>query len=190
MKVYELVSRQDTYQLIEAVLTWIDKGYAPVGGVCESNSGMFIQAMYKAPTKKPKPRASNYVYPIWFKNLWDRYPKRAGSNPKHKAWMAINARCEKGKVPLSTLDGVIRYADFCNVTGKTGTEYVMQAATFFGPDKHYLTDWTIPEKKITIPADNSKLADFAVEHGLHEPGKAPEFIKNDYEYRQWIQTKL
>ena len=105
--------------------------------------------------KKPKARASKKVlYPFWFESIWAAYPKRAGSNPKAKAWSAINARLKAmsgndGRYVAHEymLLGTIKYAKFCDATGKTGTEYVMQAATFFGPDKHYENDWTIPKKK-------------------------------------------
>ena len=40
--------------------------------------------------------------------------------------------------------GAERYASFCDATGKTGTEYVSQAATFLGPDKRFLEDWALP----------------------------------------------
>jgi hypothetical protein len=42
------------------------------------------------------------------------------------------------------IEGTRRYAEFCKSTGKVGTEYVMQAATFFGPDQRYLEPWTLP----------------------------------------------
>jgi hypothetical protein len=45
------------------------------------------------------------------------------------------------------LDGVRRYAAFCRATGKTGTEYVMQAARFFGRAEEYAEPWTVPPKE-------------------------------------------
>lgn len=42
------------------------------------------------------------------------------------------------------IDGVRRYGHYCGATGKLGTEYVMQAATFFGPDKRYAETWEPP----------------------------------------------
>ena len=43
--------------------------------------------------------------------------------------------------------GAASYRAYCDATGKTGTEFVKQAATFFGPDKHYLELWEIPDAK-------------------------------------------
>ena len=109
--------------------------------------------------KKPKPRASKRaVYWDFFDAVWAEYPKRAGSNPKQKAFAAFKARSHEGRdkdnnINMTMAMGVNRYALFCDATGKTGTEYVMQAATFFGPDKHYENDWTIPKKKPTEDPD-------------------------------------
>jgi hypothetical protein len=35
------------------------------------------------------------------------------------------------------LAGVNRYAGYVRATGSAGTQYVKQAATFFGPDRHF-----------------------------------------------------
>ena len=45
------------------------------------------------------------------------------------------------------IDGASRYTAYCADTGKTGTEYVMQAATFLGPDRHFLNEWDLPASK-------------------------------------------
>jgi hypothetical protein len=39
--------------------------------------------------------------------------------------------------------GVLRYADFCRAVGKEGTEYVMQAVRFFGPNREFENPWEI-----------------------------------------------
>jgi hypothetical protein len=114
-----------------------------------------------APKKKPVARASKDVYPEWFEELWKAYPKRAGSNPKGRAWFAAQKRNDdyledspfnsmienEGSEIFRMMCGIERYVAFCEATGKTGTELVLQAATFFGPDKHYENDWTIPAPK-------------------------------------------
>lgn len=79
-----------------------------------------------------------------FERTWAEYPKRAGGNPKRDACKAWEARVKAGAKPDDILAGVQRYAAFCRITGKTGTEFVKQGATFFGPSEHYLDDWTPP----------------------------------------------
>jgi hypothetical protein len=69
--------------------------------------------------------------------------------------------------------GAQRYAAFCDATNKTGTEFVMQAATFFGPDKHYENDWAIPGQKETIPADERECIAWGEKRGIHpRPGES------------------
>jgi len=100
------------------------------------------------PPAKPqgvgKGRAGKRGYPEEFERAWAEYPKRAGGNPKRDACKAWEARVKAGANPDDILAGVQRYAAFCRLTDKIGTEYVKQGATFFGPSEHYLDDWTPP----------------------------------------------
>lgn len=73
------------------------------------------------------------------------YPKRAGGNPWTRAERAIQARIKEGATWDAMIDGARRYAEFVRATGKEGTEFVMQAATFCGPDRLFLDDWSIPK---------------------------------------------
>ena len=79
-----------------------------------------------------------------FDAIWDAYPKRAGGNPKATALKAFNARLREGVDASEMLAGVERYASFVRATGKERTEYVKQAATFLGPDRHWAEPWDIP----------------------------------------------
>ncbi|MNY41786.1 hypothetical protein D3C86_1766250 [compost metagenome] len=51
---------------------------------------------------------------------------------------------KEGVTPRTLIDGLRRYRAFCEATGKIGTETVKMAATFFGPNEHYLEDWKPP----------------------------------------------
>ena len=42
------------------------------------------------------------------------------------------------------LEGVKRYAAYVRATGSVGTQFVKQAATFFGPDRHFEESWQAP----------------------------------------------
>lgn len=87
--------------------------------------------------------AANDEYSRDFEDAWAIYPKRAGSNPKRGAYKAWAARLKAGEQAQEMLDGVMRYAAFIQASGKAGTEFVQQAATFFGPNRHYLEAWEI-----------------------------------------------
>ncbi len=84
-----------------------------------------------------------------FERLWKIYPKRAGGNPKPKAFKAFTTRL-KEKVLYNELEGGLRrYSAFCRETGILNTPYVLQASTFFGVNNEAWTEsWDIPEKEI------------------------------------------
>lgn len=82
---------------------------------------------------------------VAFDAVWSVYPKRhsASANPKGRARKAWNARRKEGVTATVLFDGTIRYESFVKATGKIGTEFTMQAATFFGPEKHYDQPWEV-----------------------------------------------
>ncbi|EMC7874457.1 helix-turn-helix domain-containing protein [Enterobacter roggenkampii] len=79
-----------------------------------------------------------------FEQAWQAYPKRAGGNSKAAAWKAWKARIKDGVTTEAMLAGVNRYAGYVRATGSAGTQYVKQAATFFGPDRHFEEAWQAP----------------------------------------------
>jgi hypothetical protein len=90
------------------------------------------------------PRRSKADEPSWFQAIRGAYPDRAGDQGWQRALSACNARATEGHTFDEMLGGARRYAAFVRATGKEGTEYVKQAATFFGPGKAFLLPWTLP----------------------------------------------
>lgn len=88
------------------------------------------------------------------------YPKRAGGYNWPKALKAYIARRKEGHSLEEIQAGTVRYAAFCEATGKLKTEFVKQAATFFGPDKHFLEAWEVPDaaNQHDSPADRVRRA--------------------------------
>jgi hypothetical protein len=86
------------------------------------------------------------------------YPKRAGDQGWSKAFRACNARLAEGSTWDELIAGTKRYAQFCEATEKTGTEFVKQAATFFGPDRHYAHSWQLPPSKAQQRQDQNLAA--------------------------------
>lgn len=95
--------------------------------------------------------------PEAFEVAWREYPKRAGGNSKSAAMKAWNARLREGCTEEVLLGGVRRYAAFVRATGKEGTVYVKQAATFLGPDKHFEEPFVPPEPKVVSRAGELEL---------------------------------
>jgi len=83
-----------------------------------------------------------------FENAWEVYPRRNGSNPKGEAFRAWNARLREGHTAEEMLQGLRRFAAWCDAHGKTGTETVMQARRFFGPEKEFTGPWTVSAPKM------------------------------------------
>lgn len=78
-----------------------------------------------------------------FERLWACYPKRSGSNSKRAALKAYNARKRAGHTPQEMATGVLAYSIWCEEQGRIGTQYVMQASTFLGPDLHFKESWDV-----------------------------------------------
>ena len=76
------------------------------------------------------------------------YPRRINGNPWPRAFKAYNARIKEGYPHAEIKEGLIKYASVCDATGKTGSEFVLQAATFFGPDLRWQDEYEIPKPKI------------------------------------------
>ncbi|MED9274298.1 DNA-binding protein [Escherichia coli] len=89
-------------------------------------------------------RSARQEYSPEFEQAWQEYPKRAGGNSKSAAFKAWKARIREGVTPETMLDGVRRYAAWVRATGNTGTQFVKQTATFFGPDRHFEDFWQQP----------------------------------------------
>lgn len=73
-----------------------------------------------------------------FMAAWKLYPSRGSrGNPRKAAWKAWRARIRDGVPAQEMIDGVARYAAHIDAEGKTGTQFVMMASTFFGPDERW-----------------------------------------------------
>lgn len=87
------------------------------------------------------------TYTTEFEIFWQRYPKRGGSNPKARAFRAYGARLSEGHTHASIMAGEDRMAACIRAEKSEGTRYVLQAATFLGPDLRFLEPWDIPAKQ-------------------------------------------
>lgn len=99
------------------------------------------------PPVVPQRGARRIETPPEFIRFREVYPDRAGDQNWRRALHACQARIAEGHTWAEILDGAERYARFIEATGKLGTEYVKQAATFCGPDKAFLNPWIPPPSK-------------------------------------------
>lgn len=126
------------------------------------------------PSDDGTPVSRKNEYPDDFEATWRTYPKRAGGNPKRSAFKAWSARIKNGATTEEILLGVERYRKFIAATGKQNTEFVMQAATFFGPDERFREDWN-------APAQASK------GNGMAQPLKQGSYTPADDDLPDWLK---
>jgi hypothetical protein len=81
-----------------------------------------------------------------FTAFWAEYPSRLGSNPKQPAREAWRARRREGVLAEDILAGLERYRAHLEATGKVGTAFVQQAATFLSKSKRSWEEgWALPD---------------------------------------------
>lgn len=97
-------------------------------------------------SSKKKTKRKKHEYTAEFERAWKVYPRRAGGNPKRRAFQAWNARLAEGHPSASIIDGIKRYRRYCEATGKVGTEFVRQTSTFFNSDEAFLEAWEPPKQ--------------------------------------------
>lgn len=100
-------------------------------------------------------------YPEEFEWIWKNKPERSGSNGKKSAYNACRARIKDGATWRELAEGLKRYAAHCKADGKLNTPYVMQMATFFGPDEHFRNEWAANRPNMSYtgnqqPAQNQR----------------------------------
>lgn len=107
--------------------------------------------------KRPaKPRSSKkHEYSYGFEWCWDNYPKVSGAN-KQKADAQFSQRIKEGVIVMDMLEGTVAYKELCRATDRR----VMLPSTFYGRDKHFNCDWSIPKKKPSEDPDKQHHANF------------------------------
>lgn len=129
------------------LLTPDSKPSAACAAGLNADDALFDDGMLE--TAKPdKPKKHDYSPE--FETAWAKYPKRPGAN-KQDAYKAWGARIKAGVSPDVMTSGVDRYARYVEAIG-TQPQYVKQAETFFGPSKHYESDWTAPKQPTASPS--------------------------------------
>jgi len=87
-----------------------------------------------------------------FDKLWAIFPKRAGNNPKNKARLKFVTLLRHGVNTDTVTDGALRYKQFCDATGKTGTEKVQQMITWLN-QAGWETDYGTSNAPTKLPVD-------------------------------------
>jgi hypothetical protein len=80
------------------------------------------------------------------------YPRRKGGQGWADTERQIEKHLRTGHDFKAILAGCTAYREFCDREGLTGTEYVKQAVTFFGPGRWWQEDYSEPAKP-PLPAE-------------------------------------
>ncbi len=112
-------------------------------------------------------------YPESFEAAWKEYPRREPDNPKVMAYKAWLARVNEG-IPIATLLAATKgYATSCGQRRIIGTDKVLMAATFYGPNERYTA--YIPKSPAIapeIPGNSRKIQETLEDRIDPEIGKA------------------
>ena len=102
------------------------------------------------------------------------YPSRTGHS-KSEAFKAWKARIADGEAVETILQGISRYAAYCEAN-HTEPRFVKHAATFFGPDRHYLNDWTVVARTTAQQTRSANGGKFAAAASTIFGNQTPEYI--------------
>ena len=86
----------------------------------------------------------------WLEQLKLTYPRRNGDQGWGKVRSLVPREISKGATWERMLKGAQNYAKHCQKAGNLGTEYIKQAATFFGRDQ-WFEEWA--DMDLRTPAE-------------------------------------
>lgn len=124
-----------------------------------------------------KKSASKTEYESEFETLWVIYPKKVS---KQKARIAyIKARKEKKYTFEIIKNGLERYIDYLEVSGRTDSEYILNGSTFFNQER-FLDEYNV----VGLKKKPRTMADYLAEKHRSEecePSRGRKIITDDGE---------
>lgn len=79
---------------------------------------------------------------LGFGEVWEAYPRRQGGNSRKNAEASFRKAVKSGVDAATILDGVRAYAEHCDATGKTRTEFVKTTEAWLN-GRFWESDWSI-----------------------------------------------
>lgn len=92
----------------------------------------------------------NINYDARFMEFFNSYPKRPGTMRKSEAYKIWQQALTAGVEGQEIIDGAKRYKLYCDKEGMTGTNYVMQPATFISEleyENDFMTEQELKESE-------------------------------------------
>jgi hypothetical protein len=100
------------------------------------------------PPRRAKTRAAD-EFAEEFEVIWSAYPRKPGMS-RADTLKAFSARVNEGADVDAMLAGVRAYAGYVHAT-RTEPKFIKSPETFFGPGKHWESDWTPPANAAQAP---------------------------------------
>lgn len=97
-------------------------------------------------SSRPKKVLQKHDYTPEFEEAWALYPKRPGMN-KLETFRVWSTRLKQNHTAEQMIAGTKSYAASCRALN-TEPQFIRLPATFFGPDCHFLTDYTPPPPRV------------------------------------------
>lgn len=116
----------------------------------DSNGTSIIKGNKGKSLSADRKNQTHSLYSTEFELCWAIYPSRP-NNPKKAAYKAWVTRVHAGATEAELLAGTQRYRAYCDAEGLTGTKYVKQASTFYGPEEYWKEPWVIAGVASTSP---------------------------------------
>jgi len=122
---------------------------SPRGGIGMEGKGVDqegkgpVLALTRHAQLAPSRKNGTSEEPPEFAELQAAYPKRSGGQRWPDALTACRKHVAVGATWQQLIDAAKRYALFLEATGKSGTEYVQQAATFYGRGAGWREAWVV-----------------------------------------------
>lgn len=128
----------------ERAKAWRDKKKGEVK--TQANASERKQTLDTDKTREEENKTKSKSFPAApvdtdFEMAWSSYPRRSGASKADslKQW---KARIKAGASSEQIIAGVRRYAAYVTAR-QTEDGFIKQPATFFGPGKHYESDWAV-----------------------------------------------
>lgn len=90
-----------------------------------------------------------------FDEMWAIYPRRQGGNSRKNAEASFRKAVKAGVPAETIIDGVRAYAEHCDATRKTGTEFVKTAEAWLN-GRFWESDWSISLSRPAPPFRQAK----------------------------------
>jgi hypothetical protein len=111
-----------------------------------------------------------------FDEAWAIYPRRQGGNSRKNAEASFRKALKAGVSAATIIDGIRAYAEHCDATGKTGTEFVKTAEAWLN-GRFWESDWSVSLSRAPPPrqANNRRSLSDAIDRMFPDEPTQPAY---------------